>query len=223
MTTTKPELTAEEEVQRLKEDHLAKNHCGFFKLWKTELEPEPKHSYSYNRKPREWIKTEVLGIFPSREPCEQFLELIEWGPEAVYEFVSFNRDLDLIPGRWDITLDKDGVLQPNEGMRRNAKWEWGWGKADIHAESGRSWGDSFSGKARTKARAIELAQQAKIELEAFIRDERPKRAEGCSCTPWSDKPCSKCEKAEKERKKKACGCPHCEGDHTVTDATEVQS
>jgi hypothetical protein len=156
----------------------------------------------------------VIGIFPTRGPCEAFLELIEWGPEATYEFCLFTEDIDSIPGYWDISLDKDGVLHPNKGIhRQSAKWDWGWKKRPVTFEEGRSWGDSFTGKARTKARAIELAKQAKVELEAFIRDERPKRAEGCSCTPWCDKPCSKCEKAEKERKKQECGCPHCVGDH----------
>ena len=210
--TAEPEtIDAKRTLRRLKEDALARDHQGYFKLWKMKL--TNKDSGGWSALP--WGKDSVIGIFPTREPCEAFLELIERGPEASYEFCRFTEGVDAVPGYWDVSLDKDGVLHPNKSIhRQNAKWEWhDWRGHDNTHESGRSWGDHFTGKARNKARAVEMAQQAMVELAAFIRDERPKRAEGCSCTPWCDKPCSKCAKAEAERKKKECGCPHCEGDH----------
>jgi hypothetical protein len=204
------ETEMEVELRRLKEDHLAKNHCGYFKLWKMKL--TQKDSGGWAALP--WGKAEVIGIFPSREPCETFLELIEHGPEATYEYCRFTEGVNSIPGFWDINLDKDGVLHLDKGIhRQNAKWDWGWRNHDINAESGRSWGNKFTGKARTKERAIEMAKQAMVELAAFIRDERPKRVEGCSCTPWDDRPCSKCGEAMVKSAQEACGCPNCKGDH----------
>jgi len=217
---TTPEVSPEDMVARLKEDALARNHCGYFKLWKCELEKEPEH-YSYNRRPRQWLKKELIGIFPNREPCEQFLAMIEWGPQAVYEFVLFNDGINHIQGHWDVEIDKTGEpAADRKGSRTlSSKWEWGWSSKKREDWSGyedaSDWnnGERFHGRARTRDRALAVAREYKTFFEQWVAVERPKRAEGCYCCPKDSKPCGKCEKAEKERKKKECGCPHCAGDH----------
>jgi hypothetical protein len=199
-----------EELTRIREDHLAKNHCGYFKLWKMTLSKERNSNYSC----LPWIRDEVVGIFPTRVPCEEFLDLIERGPEATYEFCLFDHNTDHIKGYWDVHLDQDGALLPNKSLNhKSVSWDWGWNRHPIDFEKGGEWAGKFTGKARTKARAIEVALAYKAEFEEFVRTERPKRAEGCSCSPGDSKPCTKCEQAETERKKQDCGCPNCKGDH----------
>jgi hypothetical protein len=218
------EINAEEELRRLKEDALARNHCGYFKLWKCELEDEPK-GYSYNRKPRRWLRKKLLGIYPNREPCEQFLEVIEWGPQADYEFVLFSDGHDHINGYWEVEIDKTGELaKGRRGTTEGSEeWKWDWWrdrdrKTWTEFEEASDWnnGERFYGRARTRERALEVAREYKTFYEEWVAAERPKRAEGCYCGPKSSKPCGKCEDAEKVRKKQDCGCPHCEGDHDVT-------
>ena len=201
-----------DELTRIREDALAKSHCGYFKLWKMELSSEERGNWGC----LPWVRDKLLGVFSSREPCEEFLELIEHGPWATYSFHTFHHDLDHVSGYWAVEVNENGVTKTDGRLNfPSPKWEWGWGdtKPDYESKNCRG-SEAFRGHARTKARALALALEAKADYEEFVRVERPKRAEGCRCDPWDKKPCGKCEKAEAEALKKKCGCPHCEGDHS---------
>lgn len=201
-----------EELTQIREDHLAKNHCGYFKLWRMKLSKGRDNNWGH----LPWIKDKLLGVFSSREPCEAFLELIERGPWATYEFHTFDHDADHISGYWQVSVDKKGDLYQNYSINHlSPKWEWGWQKVGLDHESKNDirGGEKFEGQARTKKRALELAQEAKIEYEDYVRVERPKRPKGCHCGPFCKDLCMSCRKAETESKKKDCGCPNCKGDH----------
>ncbi len=202
----------DDELTRIREDHLAKNHCGYFKLWSMELSRGRDNNWGH----LPWIKDKLLGVFSSREPCEAFLNLIEHGPWATYSFHTFHHDINHISGYWEVEVDESGVMQESDRTNfLSPAWKEGWRKVGIDHEnkSGRIDGDKFTGQARSKARALELALESKADYEEFIRTERPKRAKGCYCSPWEKTPCGKCKDVEIEVKKKDCGCPHCEGDN----------
>lgn len=205
-------IDPEETLRCLKEDALARDHQGYFKLWKMKLSKGRDGNWGH----LPWIKDKLLGIYPSREPCETFLALLERGPEVVYEFCRFSEGVDHLPGYWEVEIDKDGNVIHKESLNhKSPEWKWPWRDHDVNYEDKNDWnnGETFRGHARTKERALELAHEAKAEFEEFVRVERPKRAEGCYCDPWSTEPCGKCEKAVVEQKKQDCGCPYCAGDH----------
>lgn len=192
-------LTAEDEIRRLREDTLARNHCGYFKLWR--MKKTGRGSGGWERPPS-WVKGSVIGIYSTREPCEEFLALIHHGPEASYEFCSFTVGVDHIRGAWGVELNDDGALQ-------SGAWKWDIdpdGKSYCHGSN------RNTGYGRTKEEAVAKARAYMKELDEFIRDERPKRAKGCYCQP-RERSCGPCAHAEQERKKQECGCPHCKGDH----------
>ena len=192
------EVDAGEELRRLKEDNLARNHVGYFKLWSMTRQ---RGRTGWPEGP--WTKGKVIGIFPTREPCEQVLDLVEHGPEVTYEFVRFDHGIDHIEGSWAVELNDDGSV-------RTQSWRWhGSSSSNCFCHGENRW----AGYGRTLDEAIAVARAYKEECERFIREERPDRAQGCYCQPNSQSPCGPCERAEKDRKKKECGCPHCEGDH----------
>jgi len=186
-------------VQRLWEDSLARKHGGYFKLWRMSRDDDARRF----RGEACWEKDELLGVFPSREPCEAFLELLEHSPEVSYEFCMFDRGVDHIKGSWSVDLKDDGRV-------RTAGWQW---CSSSNNRSYRHGKDRWSGYGRTKEEAIVNARAYMKEFEEFVRTERPRRAEGCYCQPNSTSPCGPCEMAVIKSKKKACGCPHCKGDH----------
>lgn len=213
MTDEKNNLEAE--IRQVKEDTLARNHMGYFKLWKMKLTKE-QGGWSYPP----WGKDCVIGIFPTRGPCEAFLKMIEYGPEVTYEFVSFNTGIENITGWWEVTIDKKGEALPNKNVNNcGSKWDWGWSNdkredwSDYEKGGSYHGGEKFTGRARDRKRALEIAREYKLFYEEWVRTERPKRVEGCQCEPNYEKPCFACEEAEITRKKKDCGCPNCEGDH----------
>ena len=213
----KTELDPKEIARRLKEDALARNHQGYFKLWSMKLSRGRDGNWGH----LPWIKDKLLGTFPSRDPCEAALDLIEHGPWMTYTFHRFTQDIDGIVGYWEVEVDKEGKLVESDRINfLSPRWvSDDWHKRGIDYEDVGDWngGAKFHGRARTKARALELALEAKAKFEEFVRVERPKRAEGCYCDPWDKKPCGKCEKQTVEQRKQACGCPSCKGDHEVSE------
>lgn len=198
----KPEESLEETARRIKEDTLARNNVGYFKLWR--MKRRDKDNGGWPEGP--WVKDNLLGIFGSRLPCEAYLDLLERGPEASYEYVAFDHDISHIKGHWTVEINDEG-----DGVR-TAKWsEWG----DAGTSNFRHGENRISGQGRTKSEAIASARRYRDELLVWNRDEMPKRPKGCHCQPRQERPCGICERHEKERKKKDCGCPHCEGDHGI--------
>lgn len=184
-------LPHDELARRIKEDTLAQNHCGCFKLFDKGL--------GERGDPR------LVAVFGTRGPCEDFLALVEHDKRYYYEFSAFTTDVAQIKGYWVVEVDDEG-----DGVR-SAYWQDG---RDADPMSNYRHGENrVRGEGRSKAEAIANARRYREELLVWNRDEKPKRPKGCYCQPRYEQLCGPCRDAQTDHNKKACGCPHCKGDH----------
>lgn len=200
-TMTKLEFSPEDVARRIKEDVLAKNRCGYFKLWRMKNSSHDITSFPANAV---WSKDKIVGIFSARGPCEEFLALANYAPEVSYEFCSFDSDIEHIEASWSIELNDDGSV-------RTERFRWCNGSPENAFCHGKG---RWAGYGRSKAEAIASAKEYKARTEEFIKSERPNRATGCYCQP-NGKECGPCEHKRRDEAKKICGCPHCKGDHQI--------
>lgn len=194
--------SSEEFVRKLREDALAKNQCGCFKLY--------DKGTGTGRGERR-----LVAVFGTRGPCEDFLTLVEHDKRYYYEFSPFTTDASQIKGKWVVEVDDEG-----DGVR-SAYWQEG---LVANPMSNYRHGENrVRGEGRTKAEAIANARRYREELRVWERDEKPKRPKGCYCQPRHEQRCGVCEREVVEHMKKVCGCPHCKGDHQiVTRASDTR-
>ena len=197
-------ISSKEMAKRLWEDAQAADHGGYFKLWAME---KVKHNWNYYRGDQQWSKRRVIGIFPTREPCEAFMKLVKHIPDYDYEFCSFDHGIDHIKGRWVVEIADEG-----DSITRS---DWGLGLDADPTSNYRHGEDRIRGEGRTKEEAIANARRYREELRIWNCDERPKRAKGCWCQPRVDKMCGPCDDARITERKKMCGCPNCDGKHRI--------